>query len=235
MRYARVAAFLLLAAPALASMRTAAALCALAPSAAAFRPAALGARRAPARIRTVVGEGFGLPGAEDPNENTPRAILGEKRLKTEFIRSYAPDATLLKGGVDGIFAAASGPPVAGKNAARMAAPPPARAPSAARAAASARSTGAPYAEAAYDPGAAAAFYGARRLRTWARLFQLARLSGGFVASALLDRALGRDADEAVIAKRSRQLLDLVARLGPTFIKVRSHLSLSAVCEGGDKL
>ena len=96
-------------------MRTAL-LGALALSAAAFRPAA----RAPARGRaTVVGEGFGMPGAEDPNENTPRAILGEKRLKTEFIRSYAPDATLLKRGLGGVFAAASGS-IADKNAARKA-------------------------------------------------------------------------------------------------------------------
>ena len=86
-------------------MRTAL-LGALALSAAAFRPAARASRARPRA--TVVGEGFGMPGAEDPNENTPRAILGEKRLKTEFIRSYAPDATLLKRGLGGVFAAASG-------------------------------------------------------------------------------------------------------------------------------
>ena len=68
----------------------------LALSAAAFRPAA----RAPARRGrfTVVGEGFGLPGAEDPNENTDERMLGEARYKKEFIKSYAPDATLLKEG-----------------------------------------------------------------------------------------------------------------------------------------
>uniref|UniRef100_A0A7S3NM98 Uncharacterized protein n=1 Tax=Aureoumbra lagunensis TaxID=44058 RepID=A0A7S3NM98_9STRA len=45
----------------------------------------------------VVHESFGLNFAEDQAANTPIEILGERRLKTEFIKSYKPTATLLEG------------------------------------------------------------------------------------------------------------------------------------------
>lgn len=42
-------------------------------------------------------ENFGLDFAEDQAKNTPKEILGERRLKTEFIKSYKPTATVLEG------------------------------------------------------------------------------------------------------------------------------------------
>jgi len=42
-------------------------------------------------------ENFGLSFAEDPAVNTPKTILGERRLKEEFINSYKPTATVLGG------------------------------------------------------------------------------------------------------------------------------------------
>ena len=49
------------------------------------------------RQRTVVQESFGFDFAEDQAENTDLTILGERRLKEEFIRSYKPTATVLEG------------------------------------------------------------------------------------------------------------------------------------------
>mmetsp|Transcript_7572 Transcript_7572/g.19726 ORF Transcript_7572/g.19726 Transcript_7572/m.19726 type:complete len:232 (+) Transcript_7572:53-748(+) len=46
---------------------------------------------------TVTMENFGLSFAEDQTANTPVEILGERRLKTEFIKSYKPTATVLEG------------------------------------------------------------------------------------------------------------------------------------------
>ena len=63
--------------------------------------AALVAPVAPAacarRQRTRVQESFGFDFAEDQAENTADGILGERRLKEEFIRSYKPTATVLEG------------------------------------------------------------------------------------------------------------------------------------------
>ena len=42
-------------------------------------------------------ENFGLDFAESQAANTPLEILGERRLKTEFISSYKPTATVLEG------------------------------------------------------------------------------------------------------------------------------------------
>ena len=47
--------------------------------------------------RTRVQESFGFDFAEDQAENTADGILGERRLKEEFIRSYKPTATVLEG------------------------------------------------------------------------------------------------------------------------------------------
>ncbi|CAH0371954.1 unnamed protein product [Pelagomonas calceolata] len=44
-----------------------------------------------------VQESFGFDFAEDQAENTADGILGERRLKEEFIRSYKPTATVLEG------------------------------------------------------------------------------------------------------------------------------------------
>merc|ERR1711871_938031 len=49
------------------------------------------------RQRTRVQESFGFDFAEDQAENTADGILGERRLKEEFIRSYKPTATVLEG------------------------------------------------------------------------------------------------------------------------------------------
>ena len=45
---------------------------------------------------TQVQESFGFDFAEDQAENTADGILGERRLKEEFIRSYKPTATVLE-------------------------------------------------------------------------------------------------------------------------------------------
>ena len=44
-------------------------------------------------MSTQVQESFGFDFAEDQAENTADGILGERRLKEEFIRSYKPTAT----------------------------------------------------------------------------------------------------------------------------------------------
>merc|ERR1711871_737871 len=49
------------------------------------------------RQRTRVQESFGFDFAEGQAENTADGILGERRLKEEFIRSYKPTATVLEG------------------------------------------------------------------------------------------------------------------------------------------
>ena len=49
------------------------------------------------RQRTRVQESFGFDFAEDQAENTADGILGERRLKEEFIRSYKPTATVIEG------------------------------------------------------------------------------------------------------------------------------------------
>ena len=83
----------------------------------------------------------------------------------------------------------------------------------------------PYAEAAYDAAAAATFFRARPLATIGRLAQIALLSGGFVASLVVDKALKREEDPALVELRSQQLLELVTKLGPTFIKIGQALSI----------
>ena len=49
------------------------------------------------RQRTVVHKSFGFDFFEDQAENTDLTILGERRLKEEFIRSYKPTATASRG------------------------------------------------------------------------------------------------------------------------------------------
>ena len=83
----------------------------------------------------------------------------------------------------------------------------------------------PYKEADYQPAAAADFFRARPLVSLRRLTQLATLSGGFIASLLLDKVLKREEDDSIVQARSQQLLELVTKLGPTFIKVGQALSI----------
>mmetsp|Transcript_7399 Transcript_7399/g.21893 ORF Transcript_7399/g.21893 Transcript_7399/m.21893 type:complete len:225 (+) Transcript_7399:108-782(+) len=50
-----------------------------------------------ARSKVIVNENFGFDFAEDQAANTDFVMLGERRLKTEFIKSYKPTATVLEG------------------------------------------------------------------------------------------------------------------------------------------
>ena len=81
----------------------------------------------------------------------------------------------------------------------------------------------PYKEAAYDPVAADAFFRKRPVATARRAFQLTRLSGGFILATVVDRLLKRQDD--MVEQRSRELLELVVALGPTFIKIGQALSI----------
>lgn len=81
----------------------------------------------------------------------------------------------------------------------------------------------PYGEAAYDPAAAKEFFEARPMAVAQRSLELLRLSGSFLAATLLDQRLGRA--EEMVEQRSQELVDLVAQLGPTFIKVGQALSI----------
>ena len=49
------------------------------------------------RTGVIVSESFGFDFAESQEENTPSEILGERRLKTEWVKSYKPTATVLEG------------------------------------------------------------------------------------------------------------------------------------------
>ena len=81
----------------------------------------------------------------------------------------------------------------------------------------------PYKEAAYDPVAADAFFRKRPVATAKRAFQLTRLSGGFILATVIDRLLKRQ--DEMVEQRSRELLELVVALGPTFIKIGQALSI----------
>ena len=81
----------------------------------------------------------------------------------------------------------------------------------------------PYKEAAYDPVAADAFFRKRPVATAKRAFQLARLSGGFILATVIDRLLKRQ--DEMVEQRSRDLLEVVLALGPTFIKIGQALSI----------
>ena len=81
----------------------------------------------------------------------------------------------------------------------------------------------PYKEAAYDPVAADAFFRKRPVATARRALQLARLSGGFILATVVDRLLKRQ--DEMVEQRSRELLEVVLALGPTFIKIGQALSI----------
>ena len=81
----------------------------------------------------------------------------------------------------------------------------------------------PYGEAQYDPAAADVFFRERPLAALKRMMQITSLSGSFVLSTILDKQLGRE--EQMVAQRSGELLELVTKLGPTFIKIGQALSI----------
>lgn len=66
-------------------------------------------RVAPRRAAAAAGAGglrmesFGLPFAENPNENSDVRILGEAKYKTQFIKSYKPKSLLLTGDLYPVF------------------------------------------------------------------------------------------------------------------------------------
>ena len=59
--------------------------------------AALVAPSASIRVSAPLRESFGFDFVEDQAANTPFEILGERRLKTEWVRSYKPTATVIEG------------------------------------------------------------------------------------------------------------------------------------------
>lgn len=81
------------------------------------------------------------------------------------------------------------------------------------------SAAAPYREGDYDPEAADRFFASRPWLPLGRLLTLTSLTGGFIGRVQMDKWAGREGDEATIERRSQELLELVSKLGPTFIKV----------------
>lgn len=59
--------------------------------------AALVAPSTSVRVSAPLRESFGFDFVEDQAANTPFEILGERRLKTEWVRSYKPTATVIEG------------------------------------------------------------------------------------------------------------------------------------------
>lgn len=59
--------------------------------------AALVAPSTSVRASAPLRESFGFDFVEDQAANTPFEILGERRLKTEWVRSYKPTATVIEG------------------------------------------------------------------------------------------------------------------------------------------
>jgi hypothetical protein len=82
---------------------------------------------------------------------------------------------------------------------------------------------APYREGEYDPAAADRFFAYRPWLPLGRLFALTSLTGGFIGRVQTDKWAGSANDEATIERRSQELLELVSKLGPTFIKVGKPL------------
>lgn len=81
---------------------------------------------------------------------------------------------------------------------------------------------APYKEANYDPHAAAEYYKDRPIQSFSRLTQIVGKSSGFIVNTVLDEKFNRE--EQLVDRRSKELLELVSDLGPTFIKIGQALS-----------
>ena len=103
------------------------------------------------------------------------------------------------------------------------APPIARRSASPIAAATDYTTEVPYREACYDPAAASAFFRKRPLVGVKRLLRIGQLSAGFVLRTSWDKFRGTE--DEMTETRSRQLLEVVTKLGPTFIKVGQALSI----------
>jgi len=76
----------------------------------------------------------------------------------------------------------------------------------------------------YDPDRLAASLAPRWPSLAARAATVAAGLGGFAASLATDAALGRTSDPAQQARRADELLRLVSRLGPSFVKIGQALS-----------
>ena len=83
----------------------------------------------------------------------------------------------------------------------------------------------PYSEAEYNPQAAKEFYRSRNSEKFRRLVQIASLSGGFITNLLFDKLFKREENPKIVEQRSQQLLEVVTKLGPAFIKVGQALSI----------
>jgi len=76
----------------------------------------------------------------------------------------------------------------------------------------------------YDPERLAASLAPRWPELYARSLTVAAALGGFAASLAADAALGRASDPAQQARRGAELVRLVSRLGPAFVKIAQALS-----------
>jgi predicted unusual protein kinase regulating ubiquinone biosynthesis (AarF/ABC1/UbiB family) len=95
----------------------------------------------------------------------------------------------------------------------------------------------PYKEAQYDPHAADIFYESRPMKSINRFVQISKTSSRFIFNSIVldkrnnnDNAHNINSDEESLVmtnlerKRSRELVNLITELGPTFIKVGQALS-----------
>ena len=74
----------------------------------------------------------------------------------------------------------------------------------------------------YDPEAALRYFRAHPQKAFVRAATVARLAGGFLAALSLDRATGREAENA--PQRAAQLRTVLTQLGPAAVKVGQVLS-----------
>lgn len=82
----------------------------------------------------------------------------------------------------------------------------------------------PYQRGNYDPIAARAFYAQHPKIVIQRTLQLLRLSNNFIFNILVDKYIRRD-EESARQERADELLNLVQKAGPTWIKVGQALSV----------
>ncbi|EKX49226.1 hypothetical protein GUITHDRAFT_175426 [Guillardia theta CCMP2712] len=81
----------------------------------------------------------------------------------------------------------------------------------------------PFPDGKYDPNKAASYFQMRFPLAVKRLIEIISVSAGFLFRLYLDERLGRAEEEE--RARSKELVALVARLGPTFIKIGQSLSV----------
>lgn len=83
-------------------------------------------------------------------------------------------------------------------------------------------TGLPY---VYDPKILKDYFSKRPLVVLKRMLQVISVGGGFFASTLLDKVLGKGDDAELEVKRAGELRDLITSLGPFYIKLGQALSI----------